>query len=608
MQPYLFSPDGSDWAEGGTEATESLAMPAAGRLSLSMARPYQVSWRDAVLDLWRSGPRCLGVAATGLGKTVLVPMLADALFRGALLRALAREEYRVLVICHRVELVGQMVRTCRMLLPDEYVEVEQGQNRATGDCRLVVASIQSLAKKRRLGRFPRDRFAAVVWDECHRYREGLDEVDRVFAHFAPDTRHLGLTATPDRTDQVGLKSLFHRIAFEYQIQQGVDDGWLVRPYQVYESGGAVRLDGCPLGADGDFSADAMARRMEEAEPIAAVVKAAIKWSNYANGRPAARKTVVTCASVEAAQRTARALNEWHARDGTGRAGWISGEMVPGSPERLAVLEDFNSGDLRYLCHFDVLTEGWDSPAPKVIVNGRPTRSRWVYGQMAGRALRPDRECVAALNAAPDAAARLAIIAASAKPGAVVVDVAGLDHKLVVSLKDVFEGKAAPLPMLPEPDRPPVPREVDPDAPDPAVARSARIKARDEELAARWAGVRVDTALTTRFADPFDVYAVVVGREPPWYKGRRPTERMRAALERAGVGKREAAGMTFWAARRMMETVRVRRERGLCSYRQAAVLSRHGYDPTNLTFEEASRLMDRLKANGWRAVEPAREAD
>jgi hypothetical protein len=38
--------------------------------------------------------------------------------------------------------------------------------------------------------------------------------------------------------------------------------------------------------------------------------------------------------------------------------------------------------------------------------------------------------------------------------------------------------------------------------------------------------------------------------------------------------------------------------GLCSYKQAKLLSKHGYDP-NVSRDEASRLIDGLAKNGWR---------
>jgi superfamily II DNA or RNA helicase len=40
-------------------------------------------------------------------------------------------------------------------------------------------------------------------------------------------RILGFTATPDRADKLALGSVFEAVAFDYNIRQAVDDGWLV---------------------------------------------------------------------------------------------------------------------------------------------------------------------------------------------------------------------------------------------------------------------------------------------------------------------------------------------------------------------------------------------
>ncbi len=74
------------------------------------------------------------------------------------------------------------------------------------------------------------------------------------------------------------------------------------------------------------------------------------------------------------------------------------------------------------------TEGFDHDEIDVIVCLRPTKIRALYTQIVGRGTRPLNEIVGALNAAPDAAARRAIIKASRKPTLMLLDFLWLYEK------------------------------------------------------------------------------------------------------------------------------------------------------------------------------------
>jgi len=55
--------------------------------------------------------------------------------------------------------------------------------------------------------------------------------------------------------------------------------------------------------------------------------------------------------------------------------------------RRAIVEDFKRRRVRVLCNCEVLTTGFDAPLVTHVIIGRPTVSRVLYEQMAGRALR-----------------------------------------------------------------------------------------------------------------------------------------------------------------------------------------------------------------------------
>ena len=79
------------------------------------------------------------------------------------------------------------------------------------------------------------------------------------------------------------------------------------------------------------------------------------------------------------------------------------------------------------------------------------------------------------------------------------------------------------------------------------------------------------------------------------------------LEKGGVavhernGKRYVDGgreLTRSVAGHLCSEIVARWKVGKCSIRQAAVLKKHGYS-TDMSFEDARRTLDRLKANGWK---------
>lgn len=596
FQQTLFEP--TDWTAG-IDVGGGPAAP----LTLADARPYQLGWRDAVLGVWaRTADPALGVAATATGKSLGVGLLARAVLDGAL-DAFGRER-RFLFVAHRAVLVEQAAAGLADLLPDKTVDVEMGDRRAAYQADVVVACIDSLCIPRRLRFFPADRWSAVCWDECHRFGLTTKKVRTLLDHFAPPTRHLGITATPDRPDG---RIAFREVAFEYDIGRAVADGWLVPPHMVYETGTDFRLE--TVGTrGGDFDADELSDRMQQGSSIAAVVEAARKWSNFKNGRGEKRATMIPCASVPQARRVAAALNEWHDREGSGKAVAVWCDMPEGRADSMRA---FGSGEAQYITYFDLLTEGYDSDRPKVLVNGRPTKSRWVLGQNAGRCLRPARECRAALAAAPDAAARRSIIRSSVKPGSVIIDVSGTSHGLSCDMVTVFKGTGDTDAVLAR-ARAAVKYRADKGLPadvqaELAAARAAVRAEKEAAEAARWKGVLVSSTLHTTRVDPYRP-APAGGREPPWLRGKRATLPMKLALIRAGLPRPEVEGYTFSQAKRMLDVVAERRKNGLCSYKQCRALMARGIDAGSLTFEEASAELDRLFGRPRPAAAPTTAED
>lgn len=336
-------------------------------------RGYQVEALERIASAAGRGVRRqLGVAATGLGKTIIFC-------------ALAREMgVRTLVVAHRDELIEQAAAQVAKWWPGVDVGVVKGA-RDEIHARVVVASVQTLSRPARLARLLAPTllgevpFGLVVIDEAHHsaatsYRKLMHAL-RVGLPDGPLL--LGVTATPDRGDGKGLDDLFDEITFAYDIKWGI-----ARDYLCDLKGLRVRLDvdlrGLKVTA-GDYNQGQAGQMLEDHDAPALIVKA---WLAHARGR----RTLVFTPTVALAE----AVRDEFREAGV-RAGSVDGEMP--IDERRATLAAFSAGEIDVVANCAVLTEGYDEPRTDCIVVARPTKSRALYTQMVGRGTRkhPDKD-------------------------------------------------------------------------------------------------------------------------------------------------------------------------------------------------------------------------
>lgn len=119
-------------------------------------RPYQREAENAVLDQWASGvSRTLLVLPTGCGKTIVFCTLA---------KELVSRGDRVLIMAHRGELLEQAADKLRKSTGLQCA-VEKAEETCMGSWfRVVVGSVQTLMREKRLEQFPDDirYFCATV--------------------------------------------------------------------------------------------------------------------------------------------------------------------------------------------------------------------------------------------------------------------------------------------------------------------------------------------------------------------------------------------------------------------------------------------------------------
>lgn len=319
-------------------------------------RPYQQEAKQAVFHEWDTGNlKTLLVLPTGCGKTVVFAKITEECVRSG---------ERVLILAHRGELLEQAADKIGKATGLKCA-VEKAEDSCIGSWyRVVVGSVQSLMREKRIGQFANDYFDTIIVDEAHHCIS--DGYQRVLQHF-DQAKVLGVTATPDRGDMKNLGSFFDSLAYEYTLPQAIKEKYL-SPIKALTIPLTLDLSGVSVQA-GDFRA---------ADIDTALDPYLYQIADEMAAHCANRKTVVFLPLIKTSQKFRDILNS---------KGFRAAEVNGNSDDRAAILSDFDAGRYNVLCNSMLLTEGWDCPSVNCIVVLRPTKVRSLYCQMVGRGTR-----------------------------------------------------------------------------------------------------------------------------------------------------------------------------------------------------------------------------
>ena len=245
----------------------------------------------------------------------------------------------------------------------------------------------------------------------------------------PALRILMVTATPKRSDKIGLHNVCDSVAYEMEMRTAIKEGWLVPIRQQFKTVEGLDLSKVKTRngdlADGERQQAFLGETDEDEERLLHAI--AYPTIQAAKGR----RTIVFAAGQEHAEKLTAAFNAY---DGT------EAEFVIDSTdraERPKIIQRFRDGITNVLVNCMVFTEGFDVPDAAVCANARPTKSKSLYQQMIGRVTRPQKGIVDGPETAQE---RREAIAASDKPHCLVLDFTGDSgsHKLV-SVADILAG-------------------------------------------------------------------------------------------------------------------------------------------------------------------------
>lgn len=281
-----------------------------------------------------------------------------------------------MIIVHRRELVEQAAKHCRLAYPDKIVEIEMGNNVATGHGDIIIASVQTLARGR-IYKFDPKLFKLILVDEAHHivarsYREAL-------GHFglnepSPNAPVLvGVSATFARFDGLKLGAAIDHIVYHKDYVDMIGEKWLANAvFTTVKS--EANLSNVKKDKFGDFALSSLSEAVNTSITNNITVRA---WMANAQGR---KSTLVFCVDVEHAKQLTATFRE-HGID----ARYIT--ATTHKTVRSEQLEAFKKQKFPVLLNCGLFTEGTDIPNIDCVLLARPTRSRNLLIQMIGRGLR-----------------------------------------------------------------------------------------------------------------------------------------------------------------------------------------------------------------------------
>jgi len=510
-------------------------------------RPYQQEARKAIQREWSNGvKKTLLVLPTGCGKTIVFSkVIEDRVRLGE----------RGLVLAHRGELLDQAAEKLEKATGLKCA-VEKAEQSALGSWyRVVVGSVQTMMRAKRLEQFSPDYFNFIIVDEAHHCL--ADSYQRILQYFE-SANVLGVTATPDRGDMRNLGAYFESLAYEYTLPRAIKEGYL-SPIKALTI--PLKLDlSAVRQQSGDFAAGDLGTALDPyLEQIAAEM-----W-NVARDR----KIVVFLPLVKTSQKFTRILNQ---------VGFRAAEVNGESQDRAEILADFEAGKYNVLCNSMLLTEGWDCPSVDCIVVLRPTKIRSLYSQMVGRGTRlyPGKTELLLLDFLWHTERH-----ELCHPAHLIAE----NEEVAKAMTKRIEESGAPVDL----------EVVEKQASEDVIA------AREEALAKKLEEMkRRKRALVDPLQFEMSIQAEDLANYVPAFGWEMapPSEKQLRTLEKLGIFPDEIdnAGK----AAKLLERLEKRRIEGLTTPKQIRLLERYGFQHVGMwSFESARRLIDRIAANGWR---------
>lgn len=294
-------------------------------------RPYQEQTIKLLREAFQNGSRrpilCL---PTGAGKTVTFSQIADAA---------TKKGNRVLVVCHRKELIEQAKKTMQAYGVDLL--------------RVTFGMVQTLQRNQQ--QIP--SCSVCIVDECHtgNFRKFVEMLP-------PSTMIIGATATPiSATKKNPLRNTFTDVIAPVSITDLVDAGYLAKPLHKLAKIDTSRLQ---VGSNGEFTTES-----QDAVYTDLIDNIDLAYQNRIG------KTIIFCSSIKTSIKVAERLG----------VAFVHSQMT--DFERDKIVANFKKTPAATIVNCGILTAGFDDPQIETVIVFRATTSLALWLQMCGRGSR-----------------------------------------------------------------------------------------------------------------------------------------------------------------------------------------------------------------------------
>lgn len=321
----------------------------------------QVAALEEIQQLRNEGKKKgLVISATGTGKTYLSAFDVRRF-----------QPERMLFIVHREQILQKAKDDFQRVLGgrDEEFGILSGSSNHK-EAKYVFATIQTLTKDQHLSAFKAEEFDYILIDEVH--KAGAKSYQKVMDYFQPEFL-MGMTATPERTDDFNIFELFdYNVAYEIRLQEALEEDML-----------------CPFHYFGVTDITHNGALVEDTSLLQHLVvdervHHIIEKMNYYGHSGQAVKGLIFCSRKD----EAKALSTQFNQNGL-RTVALTGE--DSQEDRMRAVTMLEEGLLDYILTVEIFNEGIDIPCINQVVMLRQTQSSIIFIQQLGRGLRKHEE-------------------------------------------------------------------------------------------------------------------------------------------------------------------------------------------------------------------------
>ena len=306
-----------------------------------------------LFELRQTKDRGLLISATGTGKTYLSAFDVKNV-----------NPKKMLFTAHRKTILEKSKLTFENIIKDKKMAVygENGWENAD----YIFAMVQTLSRAEHLKNFSEDFFDYIIIDEVH--HSGAKTYQALINYFKPKFL-LGMTATPERTDDFDVYGLFnHNIAYEIRLYDALREN-LLCPFHYFGIS--------DISVDGEIiNEKASIKKLAADERVNHIIEKS-RYYGYSGDK---LHGLIFVSRKDEAEILCEKFNERGIK-----SIFLTGDDTDNTREK--GIEKLEKGEIDYIITVDIFNEGVDIPCVNQVILLRPTESSIVYIQQLGRGLR-----------------------------------------------------------------------------------------------------------------------------------------------------------------------------------------------------------------------------